>query len=148
VRIPFLSRILRAYARILRSLGLLLALLAASAGLGFMVAWPLWAFATTYSEAYSVFILLLLIVGAAALVARRVIRGKAARSPVAGENRRSPAATGLLILAWLVVMILGVYAAVVLFARGLYGYSIAVLLVLILLLGFLASFIQGKKSPA
>ena len=111
-----LRRSLAAWIEAGRNGGFLVLLVAGSAALGLAIALPLWFFATSAREAYTVAVLALAGAGAVYLVVRSAIRrGVAARE--SGRPRRS-ALAGVLTAFMVVVGIAGLYAAAALVARG------------------------------
>lgn len=120
-----------------RKIGFLILLLAGSAAFGFGVAWPLWLFATSQREAYTIFALCLAGGGVLALAVRGIIRRRdAPRNP--GAPRRTILSVLLTILLCMTALA-GAYFATVLVYRGLWILAIPALLVwcgLLWLLGF------------
>ncbi|MGA2381642.1 MAG: hypothetical protein ABSG85_20275 [Spirochaetia bacterium] len=101
-----------------RKVGFLLLLVAGSAGLGFLIAWPLWLFATTARQAYTITVLALIVGGIIFLAVRAAQRRrKAVRD--AGKPRRT-LLSGLLAVLMVIVGVAGVYLAAALIVRGLW----------------------------
>jgi high-affinity Fe2+/Pb2+ permease len=143
-----LTRILGGYVRILRTAGFAAALLAASAALGFLIAWPLWFFATTHRSAYTIFTLAAAAAGVILLSLRGALRSRAApRGLASGARRRSPLVSAIFGALWLILFAIGLYLALLLISRGLVLLGVPVLLALLLLLGYLAFAPRRKKSP-
>ena len=106
-----------------RAIGFFLMLAGGSAALGFLIAWPLWLFATSQRGAYTVFVVGLLVAGIAALVVRSATRRRRdARDP--GRPRRS-ALAALLGVVQVLVVLSGLWGEAVLIARGLWLFAIA-----------------------
>jgi hypothetical protein len=98
--------------------GFLCALVAGSAALGFLIAWPLWYFATSARQAYTITVLCLGGAGAVFLAIRAgQRRRKAMRED--GKPRRN-ALTVMLTVVIAVVATAGTYVGAALFARGLW----------------------------
>ena len=98
-----------------RKTGFVILLVAGSAALGILIAWPLWLFATSAREAYTVTLLALAAGAAVYLVVRGVVRRRsAARDP--GRPRGS-AASALLTTLIVIVAVAGLYLAAALLAR-------------------------------
>ena len=120
-----------------RKIGFLILLLAGSALFGFGVAWPLWLFATSQREAYTIFALCLAGGGVLALTVRGIIRRRdTPRNP--GTPRRTILSVLLTILLSVTALAGGYLTAVLLF-RGLWILAIPALLLwcgLLWLLGF------------
>ena len=110
-----------------RKAGFLILLLAGSAALGLVIAWPLWLFATTQRQAYTIFALCLAGGGVLALAVRRVVRRREApRDP--GRPRRT-VLTVLLTILLTIVALVGGYVAAVLLYRGLWILAIPALVI-------------------
>jgi hypothetical protein len=105
-----------------RMAGFFILLVAGSAGLGCVIAWPLWAFATSERTAYTIFALCLAGGGLAAFAARSIIRGRrVVRDP--GKPRRT--VLSLLLTVVLVgVVLAGAYVEAVMLSRGLWILAI------------------------
>jgi len=102
--------------------GFFILLVAGSAGLGCVIAWPLWAFATSERTAYTIFALCLTGGGLAAFAARAIIRSRrAVRDP--GKPRRTVLSL-LLTLVLVGVVLAGAYIAAVMLSRGLWILAI------------------------
>jgi hypothetical protein len=101
-----------------RKIGFLLLLAAGSAGLGFLIAWPLWLFATTARRAYTIAVLGAGGAGIVLLAVRAAQRRrKAVRDP--GKPRHTPLSVLLAVMMG-IVGIAGIYLAAALFIRGLW----------------------------
>jgi hypothetical protein len=128
-----LGRILKGYLGVLRGVGFFLGLLAASAALGALVAWPLWRFATASRPAYSWFALACMAAGLAAFGVRAALRrGKGAAQPRRGRPR------ALMGLALVLLFAAGLCGVLLLAARGLPYLAVPALLALFFLVGWLA----------
>lgn len=99
-----------------RKAGFLVILVAGSAALGLIIALPLWLFATSAREAYTVVVLVSAAAGVVYLVVRSVARRRAAVRD-SGRPRRS-ALAGFLTALMAVIGAAGLYAAAALLARG------------------------------
>jgi hypothetical protein len=133
---PIFSRVLRGYLGIFKAVGFILALLGASAGLGFLVAWPLWFFATSSRLAYSIFTTAVLCAGVAYFVFNK-IRRRQPRGYGRPGNRR-PLGAAALILLWVVLLAAGAYLVILLALRGMYILAIPVSILLLAALGYIA----------
>ena len=112
------KRRLEIWLEALRKIGFFILLVAGSACFGFVIAWPLWLFATTQRQAYTIFALCLAGGGVLALAVRRFIRVRgSARDP--GRPRRTVLSVLLTILLT-IVAVAGGYIAAVLLYRGLW----------------------------
>ncbi len=100
-----------------RTAGFLVLLVAGSAALGIAISLPLWLFATSAREAYTIAVLALGVVGIVYLVVRSAVRRgrEAARDP--RRPRRSTAA-GLFTAFMVIVGVGGLYLAAALLARA------------------------------
>ncbi len=139
------GRILRGYLGVLRGLGFFIALLAASAGIGLLVAWPLWKFATSSRTAYSWFALA---AAAAVIVLLMVQSARRRRTVPAGplsRRRRHPLVRALFGLVWTLALLAGFTVVLLLAARGLYLAAVPVLAALLLLAGYIAF---GRRNRA
>jgi hypothetical protein len=111
-----LQKRLESWLETLRKIGFLVLLLAGSAAFGFAIAWPLWFFATSQRQAYTIFAFCLAGGGLLALGVRRLVRRHAAsRDP--GRPRRTVLSVLLTILLTIVALAGGYLAAVLLY-RG------------------------------
>jgi hypothetical protein len=110
-----------------RKIGFLLLLVAGSAILGFLIAWPLWLFATSARQAYTITVLALAGAGVVFLVVRAAQRRRRAVRD-AGKPPRT-FLSGLLTVLMVVVGIAGVYLAAALIVRGLWIIGAAVIAV-------------------
>ena len=126
---------------ILKGAGFTLGLLAASAGFGFLVSWPLWLFATASPSAFSLCALAALAAALVYLCVKSALRSRA-------RLGRHPLISAFFALCWLLLLVGGGYAVMILAFRGMYLAALPVLAGLLLLLGYLAYAIQGKKGPA
>jgi hypothetical protein len=107
-----------------RKIGFFLLLAAGSAGLGFLIAWPLWLFATTARSAYTIAVLAAGGAGILVLVVRAARRRRrSVRDP--GTPARSALSVLLAVVTW-VIGLAGVYLAAALFIRGLWIVGAAV----------------------
>jgi hypothetical protein len=112
------KRRLESWIEALRKIGFFILLVAGSACFGFAIAWPLWFFATSQRQAYTIFAFCLAGGGLLALAVRRFIRlRKSPRDP--GKPRRTILSVLLTVLLTIVV-VAGGYVAAVLFYRGLW----------------------------
>ena len=136
-------RVLSAWLEAARVAGFFMLLVAISAGLGCLIAWPLWAFATSQRAAYTIFTLCLAGGGLAALAARAIIRSRrVVRDP--GKPRRT--VLSLLVTIVLVgVVLAGGYVVAVMLSRGLWILAIPAL-VLWAGLAWLAAFTRGRAK--
>lgn len=101
-----------------RKIGFLLVLAAGSAALGFLIAWPLWLFATSARQAYTITVLGLAGAGIVFLVTRSMLRSRTAtRDP--GKPRRT-FLSALLTVLMALIGFSGAYLAAVFLARGLW----------------------------
>jgi hypothetical protein len=119
-------RTLSAWLDASRVAGFFILLVAGSAGLGFLIAWPLWAFATSERAAYTIFALCVAGGGLATLAARAIIRRRRlVRDP--GKPRRT-ALSFVLTLVLVGAVLAGGYIAAVMLTRGLWILAIPVLI--------------------
>jgi drug/metabolite transporter (DMT)-like permease len=101
-----------------RKIGFLLLLVAGSAGLGFLIAWPLWFFATTARSAYTIAVLAAGGAGIVLLAVRAALRRrKSVRDP--GKPTHSVLSVLLAVMMG-IVGFAGVYLAAALFIRRLW----------------------------
>ena len=113
-----LKRRLESWLEAFRKIGFFILLVAGSACFGFAIAWPLWLFATSQRQAYTIFAFCLAGGGLVALAVRRFIRLRtSARDP--GKPRRTILSV-LLTIVLTIVAVAGAYAAAVLIYRGLW----------------------------
>ena len=132
-----------------RRLALFLLLAGGSAALGFVIAWPLWLFATSQREAYTIFVLCLLCVGIVALIARSVARRRRAARDRGGPRRR--AIVVLLTIVQVVVALAGLWAEAAFIARGFWVLSAAGLVLwaaILWALGMGRRAAKRRKHPA
>ena len=128
-----------------RKIGFLVALVAASAALGFAISWPLWLFATSAREAYTITVLALAGAGLVFLVVRAVLRSRrATRDP--GKPRRTPLSV-LLTFLMVIVGFSGAYLAAAFLARGLLAIGAADIVVWGVLLWALGRARSAAKNP-
>jgi hypothetical protein len=121
-----LHRTLSAWLETARVAGFFILLVAGSAGLGALIAWPLWVFATSERAAYTVFALCLAGGGLAALAARALVRSRrAVRDP--GKPRRTVLSL-LLTLVLVLVVLAGGYVVAAMLSRGLWILAIPAIL--------------------
>jgi len=142
-----LRRRLSAWLEAARSAGFLVLLVAGSAALGLAIALPLWFFATSAREAYTVAVLALAGAAIAWLVIRSAVRRRA-RTRESGGPRRS-ALSGLLTGIMVVIGAAGLYAAAALVARGAWILGVADLILwagLLWLLGRARRAARGRKA--
>jgi hypothetical protein len=129
-----------------RRVGFFLLLLAGSAALGILIAWPLWYFATTARNEYTIFVLALAGAAIVFLAVRGGIRRrKAARD--SGVPRRSVLAV-LLSVVMVVIGCAGLYAAAALFSRRLWiigSADVAVWAALLWLMGRARAAAKSRK---
>jgi hypothetical protein len=144
-----LRRIFSSWLDVLRKVGVFVLLVAGSAGLGLLIAWPLWLFATSSRRIYSIVVLSLLFAGLVFLVVRGILRRRSRmRDP--GQPRRN-ALTFLITTLIVAVAITGAYAAAVLFSRRLWVLAVLTLLAwggLLWFFGFLRRCARARKAPA
>ena len=144
-----MRRTLSSWIDALRKIGFFLLLVAGSAGLGLLIAWPLWLFATSSRRIYTIVVLSLIAAGILFLVVRRILRGRdRMRDP--GQPRKN-ALTFLVTTLTVIVGIVGAYVAAVLFARRLWIFAFPTVLVwagILWLLGFLRRLARARKEPA
>jgi hypothetical protein len=128
-----------------RKIGFLVALVAASAALGFVISWPLWLFATSARRAYTITVLALAGAGIIFLVFRAIRRSRrATRDP--GRPRRTPLSVILTFL-MVVVGLAGAYLGAALLARGLLVIAAADIVVWAALLWVLGRARSAAKNP-
>jgi hypothetical protein len=109
-----------------RGVGFFLLLAGGSAALGFVIAWPLWLFATSERKAYTVFVLCLLGAGIVALIVRSAARRRRAARDRGGPRRT--ALSALITLVQVVFAVTGLWAEAVFVARGLWLFAVVGLL--------------------
>jgi hypothetical protein len=130
-----------------RKIGILVLLLAGSCALGFAIAWPLWLFATSQREAFTIFALLLAGSGISALAIRAALKRRTAiRDP--GKPRRTALSVLLTILLTLFAFG-GAYVEAALLFRGLWILGILGLLLwagVLWALGFARRLAKGHKE--
>ncbi len=141
------GRILRGYLGVLRGLGFFIALLAASAGMGFLVAWPLWKFATSSRTGYSWFALAAVAAAIVLLVVRSALRRGAVPAGPPSRRKRHPLVRAALGLVWTLALLAGFSVVLLLAARGLYIAAVPALAALLLLAGYLAFGRKKRTSP-
>ena len=129
----FLRALASTYVGLLRRLGSILAVLLMSAVASLLVVYPLWFFATRNRRAYTVTILVTLAIGVSVAVVSRV----------ANRMRIDRSYLSRRLLPWirtagtLVILLVGIYGAVWLYARGLYGAAVPLTLLLAAAVGLL-----------
>jgi hypothetical protein len=144
-----LQRTLSSWLDALRKAGFFVLLVAGSAGLGLLIAWPLWLFATSARGTYTIVVVSLMAAGVIFLIVRGILRRRGRmRDP--GQPRRNALTLflGILIGA---VGIAGVYAAAVLFARRLWVFALPLVTVwacLLWVLSLLRRLSRARKEPA
>jgi len=132
-----------------RSAGFAVLLVAGSAALGLVIALPLWLFATSAREAYTITVLAL---GGAAivyLVVRSVVRSRSAPRDPSRQGRS--ALVGIVTVLIVVVGLAGIYLAAALLARGYWILGTAALVVwagLLWLLGRARGAARNRKARA
>jgi hypothetical protein len=143
-----MHRALASWLDALRKIGYFFLLVAGSAGLGFVIAWPLWSFATGAREIYTITVLAILAAGIVFLIVRAIIRGRARpRDP--GAPRRNALTVSLTVLI-VILACAGAYAAAVLCARRMWILAVPSVLVwvgLLTLLAFLRRLARRRKEP-
>jgi MprA protease rhombosortase-interaction domain-containing protein len=138
--------ILTGYLGVLKGVGFFLALVAVSSGLGFLVAWPLWKFATSSRVGYSWFALAAAAGGIVFLVVRAGVRRRTAPPGPPSRRRRHPLLRFALGLLWTIALVIGLYIVLLLAARGLYVAAVPCLAALLILVGYLA--FGRRKRPS
>jgi hypothetical protein len=132
-----------------RKTGFVILLVAGSGALGILIAWPLWLFATSAREAYTITIFALAAGAVAYLVVRAIVRRRsAARDP--GRPRGS-AASGLLTALTVIVAVGGLYLIAALLARRIWilgAGAAAAWAGLLWLLGRARSAARSRKARA
>jgi hypothetical protein len=132
-----------------RGVGFLLLLVAGSAALGFLIAWPLWFFATSARPAYTITVLALAFAGIVFLIVRAARnRRRAVRD--AGKPPRTFLST-LLGFLTVLVGVAGVYLSAALIVRGLWIIAAIVILLsagFLWLLGRARGAAKGRKVSA
>jgi hypothetical protein len=128
-----------------RRIGFLVVLVAGSAALGLLISWPLWFFATSARQAYTITVLVLAGAGIVFLVVRSVSRRRGAiRDP--GRPRRT-VLSALLTLLMVLVGFGGVYLGAAVLVRGLWVVGVADLAAWALLLWALGRARSAAKKP-
>ena len=131
-----LGSVLRAWGEAVRKVGFLVLLLVGSAAAGFIIAWPLWYFATSAHAAYTAFALVLAACGIIFAIVRAILKGRNAPRETNGR-RRSPLSS-LLGALQTVILLCGLYLGAALFYRGMWIFAVPLLLVcfgLLMILG-------------
>ena len=129
----FLRALASTYVGLLRRLGSILAVLLMSAVASLLVVYPLWFFATRNRRAYTVTILVTLAIGVSVAVVSRV----------ANRMRIDRSYLSRRLLPWIRtagtrgILLVGIYGAVWLYARGLYGAAVPLTLLLAAAVGLL-----------
>ncbi len=106
----------------LRKIGFFLILVAGSAALGFLIAWPLWLLATTQRKAYTLLVLALAAAGIVFVAVRSILRARRTRRDP-GRPMRS-ALRALLAVLIALVAVSGLYALLVLCVRGIWIFAV------------------------
>ncbi len=128
-----------------RAAGLLLLIVGLCAGLGILIALPLWLFATREPGIYTVFALALLAGVLVLLVVRAVIRrSRLSRDPA---RARAPLVARLLSAVITLLSLAGLYVAAVLFARKLWIVGAVEVVVAGLLLWLLGAARRAARRP-
>jgi small-conductance mechanosensitive channel len=137
-------RSLAAWGEAAWKIGFFLGLLAGSATLGFLIAWPLWFLATSAKHAYTLGMLTLASACLLAIVIRAIIRGRRARRD-SGHPLKFALA---LVLAFLIVCstLGGAYTLLVLILRGIWIFAVPGALLWLGLLWLLAR-ARGALNP-
>ena len=113
-----LQRSISGWLEAARKIGFLLVLAAGSAALGFLISWPLWLFATSARQVYTITVLALAGAGIVTLIVRSALRSRGAtRDP--GKPRRTFVSAFLTFL-MVIVGFGGAYLAAAFLARGLW----------------------------
>jgi hypothetical protein len=132
-----------------RKAGFLVLLVAGSAILGILIAWPLWLFATSAREVYTISVLALAAGGIGYLVVRGFLRRRSApRDP---GRPRSSAVSGFLTGLMVIVGCAGLYFAAALLAHGTWVLGAGALVIwagLLWLLGKARGAARGRKARA
>jgi hypothetical protein len=129
--------------RLLKTLGIFMAVVAAIAGFGVVLAVPLWYFSTHFKKGYTIFVLALVgFVLLFFLVRRLALAGRAAGGfyLFVGKSLLPILKKAALVLITLAV----VYGIVLLFSRGWLIVAVITILAWLLLLGFLKYGRKGK----
>jgi len=138
---------LESWLEAVQKVGFLILLVAGSAAFGFVIAWPLWLFATSQRQAYTIFAFCLAGGGLLAVGIRRFIsRREAPRDP--GRPRRTILSM-LLTVMLTIVALAGGYLAAVLLYRGLWILAVPALVVwagLLWALGFARRASKRRKE--
>ncbi len=140
---PGLARMRAAWIEAGRRVGFVLLIVAGSAALGFLIAWPLWLFATSDRVAYTWVVIGLAAAGAVFLAVRAVIRRR-------GTGPRHAALSGFLTTLSVIVACVGLYSTLVLAVRRLWILALADLALwagLWWLLGRARAAAKGRKEP-
>jgi hypothetical protein len=136
----FFHNVFKGYAGLLKGLGFFAVLVGASAGLGFLAAWPLWIFATHSPAAYTVFCFVILAGGLVSIIVHAALKRR--------SGKRGLWASILTIGAWIALFALGLYGIIYLVSRGSVLAVVPLVILLVLALGWLASMASSRRrSP-
>jgi hypothetical protein len=134
----FFHSVFKGYAGLFKGLGFLVVLVGASAGLGFIAAWPLWLFATRSRVAYTVFCFIALAGGLAYIIVRAALKGR----------KKGLLLSILAVAAWIALFFLGLYGIIYLVSRGSVLAVVPVAALLVLALGWFAFMASSRRrSP-
>jgi hypothetical protein len=132
----------------LRGAGFFILVIALCAGLGLLIALPLWLFATREPRIYTVLVLALFAAGLVFLVVRGIRR----RAGSDEGGRRTPAVARLFTVLIALVSIAGLYSLAALLARGLWILGVFAVVVfgllLWLLFGVRGALRKRQKPPS
>jgi hypothetical protein len=96
------------------TIGFLLLLIVGSAGCGFLIAWPLWLFATAERRIFTITVAAVVVAALAAVVVRAILR----RGPTERRNPLRVLALVLITVLVAAVAVAGAYLSAVLLYRG------------------------------
>jgi 1,4-dihydroxy-2-naphthoate octaprenyltransferase len=139
-----LGLILHVWGEAVRKIGFLVLLVVGSAAAGFIIAWPLWYFATSARVAFTAFALGLAGCGIVFGVVRAILRGRNAPRDT-GARRRSPLSS-LLGALQAIILLCGLYLGTALFYRGMWIFAVPLLLICFGLLALLGLIRRGAKA--